>query len=462
MVLFFRGIICDSVQIHKISFLQYMFRQKLTSLFRPGFHSAKWASLCLGFLLFWFHADGVAVQNVNGPSSQNEKVVIPFQYVNGFIVVQLTFQNLLPLRFILDTGAENSILFKKEYADLLGLNYVKTIRLMGSDLSREMKALVSNGVSLQLQGLPPSRQNLIVLEEDFVLVEEIVGVPVDGLIGCSFFGGKPLKIDYKKQELTIFTPKAFQKERLKGFQVLPLEVIQRKPYLQAEVRTQQQNSTSVRLLLDTGAALSCLIHSNTDSLLRPTGKLLPGNLGKGLGGDIEGYTGILWELKMGDLVYQNLIASFQNLDSAAIRSDRLTRNGLLGNLLMERFTLIFDWNGGRLFMRPEKKYNRPFEFDKSGLTIFAFGPKLNRFSVRHILPGSPAEIAGLQAGDEIIKVGRWPVFWTTLARLNKKLASKEGKKISLTWLRNGEEMTSALILRNLFDTPQILPRTLKK
>lgn len=59
-----------------------------------------------------------------------EEIVVPFTYANGFILVDVIFQRLLPLKFIVDTGAENSILLKKEYTDLLKTPYHKKIKLL--------------------------------------------------------------------------------------------------------------------------------------------------------------------------------------------------------------------------------------------------------------------------------------------------------------------------------------------
>lgn len=78
-----------------------------------------------------------------------EEIVVPFTYANGFILVDVIFQRLLPLKFIVDTGAENSILLKKEYTDLLKTPYHKKIKLYGSDLSDEVTAYVCNGTYLQ-------------------------------------------------------------------------------------------------------------------------------------------------------------------------------------------------------------------------------------------------------------------------------------------------------------------------
>ena len=72
-----------------------------------------------------------------------KKLVIPFEYKHHFIVLQVRFQGILPLQFIYDTGSEYSILFKKEYTDILGMSYQKRIPILGADQGAELNALVS-------------------------------------------------------------------------------------------------------------------------------------------------------------------------------------------------------------------------------------------------------------------------------------------------------------------------------
>ena len=54
-----------------------------------------------------------------------DNVEIDFDYKQGFIILNIKFNNTIPLKFILDTGAEHIILFKKEISDILGLPYEK-------------------------------------------------------------------------------------------------------------------------------------------------------------------------------------------------------------------------------------------------------------------------------------------------------------------------------------------------
>ena len=64
----------------------------------------------------------------------NGRVEIPFEYVNNFIIVNIVFNRIFPLKFIFDTGAENTILTRKEITDLLNVDYQRQISIFGSDV----------------------------------------------------------------------------------------------------------------------------------------------------------------------------------------------------------------------------------------------------------------------------------------------------------------------------------------
>ena len=60
-----------------------------------------------------------------------------------------------------------------------------------------------------------------------------------------------------------------------------------------------------------------------------------------------------------------------------------------------------------------------------------------------VMPGMPAAEIGLQPGDVITSVNGVPVtMWWEMSR---EISSRPGEEISLTWQRNGEEMTERII-----------------
>ena len=46
----------------------------------------------------------------------------------------------------------------------------------------------------------------------------------------------------------------------------------------------------------------------------------------------------------------------------------------------------------------------PFEFDMSGLSLTSPGPKFDERRVRAVLTGSPAAVAGFEAGDRLLAI----------------------------------------------------------
>ena len=79
------------------------------------------------------------------------------------------------MSFIFDTGAEHTILFKKEFADVFHTRYDIRVPIVGSDQSREVYALVARGVDIEVEGLDPVVRDMLVLEEDFLTLDEITG-----------------------------------------------------------------------------------------------------------------------------------------------------------------------------------------------------------------------------------------------------------------------------------------------
>ncbi|MBK9566172.1 MAG: aspartyl protease family protein [Saprospiraceae bacterium] len=384
-----------------------------------------------------------------------EEIIVPFNYVNGFILVDVIFQKILPMKFILDTGAENSILLKKEYTELLRTPYHKKIKLYGSDLSDEVTAYVCNGIYLQFLNTRSVRHNILVLENDFVHLDEYIGSRVDGILGAEFFKGLIMKIDYKKFELVLIDPSKFNKSRVKNHQAFDIEIISSKPYLQCITEVKPGLKVKTRLLIDTGAALTALFHHNTDSLLSTSGLILKGSLGKGLGGDIEGFSGRIHKLQMGDFSFNNLLSSFQEIDSSMLGPQKVIRNGILGNLLLERFDVFLDFSASKLYMKSKKNYNKDFEYDKSGMTVFAYGNTLNKYYIRYVIEKSPASEADIRPGDIILKIGIFSYKWYSLRQINGVFSSRNGRKIKLKLKRGDEILIKEVVLRDLFSDKHI-------
>ncbi|MEM9545959.1 MAG: PDZ domain-containing protein [Bacteroidota bacterium] len=378
------------------------------------------------------------------------KKEIPFKYVNGFIVIKVLYCNFFELNFLFDTGASHNILFKKNVNDLLDVEYTDTIMIGGADIHMKMKALVSRNLPMQLENTRMIRRDIIVLEEDYLELERILGTRIDGILGGDFFKGLVVGIDHKKNKITIYNPNRFKANS--KFTEHDIDIINYKPYLKAHTKIEETSDT-LKYLIDSGASLALLIHSNKDKEFKMPENVIVGNLGKGLGGDISGYVGMINELKIDEYQLSNIITSFQEIDSSFLESDNVVRDGIIGNVILSRFHVIIDYMREKLYLKEISKLEEEFEYDKSGMLIYAMGENLDEYYVKTIFPNTPAEEAGLLPGDRILKIGFWPIRFYSLSGILNKLQGKEGKKIKVKILRNGEKIKTEFRLRNLFKNP---------
>ena len=375
------------------------------------------------------------------------KVSIPFKFVNNFIILDVNIFGTIPVSLIFDTGAEHVILFKREYTDILQVSYDKRIPIMGSDLSRQIYALITRNAVLEIPNLPPTSFDILVLEEDYFNLEELIGTSIDGLIGGGFFKNLVVQIDYRNLQLTLHDPAGFKIPH--GFTILPIKIKINKPYIDAAACLQDGSVVQVDLLIDTGASVPLLLHTNSHPSLKLPDRSIRGKLGMGLGGYLEGFIGRINKLTVGEIDFPGIITSFQDIKTEFLANKDRFRNGILGNQLLSRFMVYFDYNRGQLLLKARKSKNKPFEMDKSGLVIFAYGNDFNQFIINDIIRDSPASESDVLPGDELVQLQGMPASFYSLQSINTILQKKAGKRIRLVVRRDGKNLKRHFYLRDL-------------
>jgi Aspartyl protease/PDZ domain len=390
------------------------------------------------------------VQGLHIAEHGREEMEVPFDYVNNFIIVDVVLNKFLPLKFIFDTGAEYTIINKRELSEALGMVYEREFRVMGSDRSTELVAYLTRGNQIKMGGMEAIKADLLVLKEDYFRFEEIAGLDIHGIIGANFFKHLIVQIDYQRKILTFRYPeKRISKSRLKGFQPIPMKIKRNKVYLDSQVQINPDTVMHLSLLLDTGASITALLHTHAHPDLSLPPHVIEGNLAMGIGGYLKGYLGRIHRLELGVFAFDNFLTNFQEATEIQDTSYLISRHGIVGNVLLSRFKLIIDYPGEKLYLRPIRKYDRGFKYDKSGLGIIATGEKLDEYKISFIHKNSPADLAGLQTGDIITKVNLFKGSLWNLSKLTKVLQGKEGRKIKMRVLRNGERKTFVFSLKKL-------------
>ena len=380
--------------------------------------------------------------------ADKDYVEIPFRFESNFIIVDVRLNGAFPMNFIFDTGAEHTLLFKKTYTDLLGVDYGKQIKIFGSDLQSYVYANIVRNVQFRVPPLDDVRMDFLVMQEDYIKMDELIGLNIDGILGAQFFRHHIIKIDYRRGILTMYKKEKFPKPGNK-YIPYPVNLKRNKPYISARSYVNQIDSAQLTLLLDTGASIGLMLHSNTHENLKLPDNYIQTSLGQGIGGEISGYLGRVAKFSISNFSFSNVIAGFQDITVEAVEDKIVKRNGIIGNQILSRFTIIIDYPHSIIYFKPERKFKQKFDYDKSGLTIGATGTYLNDYRVMYVLDDSPAAEAGIKEEDRIMKMNGVPTSLFNLSKVTRMLRKKDGKRVTLVIKRGDERFKTTITLRKL-------------
>jgi len=298
----------------------------------------------LFFFLFFLPVLGLKAQ-VPGffITGNQKKVELPFLASNSLILLPVSINGHPPVYFLLDTGVKANLLFSKAMGDTLGLTYTRRLGMVGADGSSTVWAQISPVNSLDLGGVKGALQSLLVLEEDFLELESVIGIPVYGILGYEFFKHNAVKIDYEQSILTVYPPERLV-WRSPFYRRGALHVADGKAYLDVKVKQQAGPRLTGKVLVDTGANHGLLLNRETTSAIRLPEKQLETQLGQSLGGVLYGVIGRVDALSIRGLTFSQVLTSFPEETPFSSRIKESGRMGSLGAEVLGRTTLILDYS----------------------------------------------------------------------------------------------------------------------
>ena len=389
--------------------------------------------------------DAQAISNFIDP---NRQIQIPFEYSQDFIIVNAVLDNRITVRLLVDTGSEYTVIFSKFLTDLLGLEYYREIKLLGSDLSREITAHVTERVNIDLGSRAKIDRSILVLEDETVQMDKLLGVEIDGILGAEVFRNLVCHINYRQRRLELY-PHSQIDRVAKKHQLAPSFIESTKPHFYSSIKVEGQTIDSLKILMDTGSAIPFMVHDDTmDDFTLPQ-ELTSGVLGIGIGGFVQGFKGRIQEVNIGDITLNNLVTNFHRADSVFTGSYDISRNGLMGNVLLKNLDPIIDYVAKEVYFKPNFKAIERQKLDRSGLFIVAAGLKFSSFHIVHVSAGSPADEAGVKTGDIIREINGIKAKNLHIERINRRLRSKRDKTIRLQLLRGSKTILCDFTLRDI-------------
>ena len=380
-----------------------------------------------------------------------ESIIIPFEMILNLVIIELKINDSDPLSFILDSGLSTMLITELGPNDSLQLNFAKEMNLKGLGEGEAIKALHSYGNTIRLKGITGSNQDIfLTLENEFNLSEKL-GRRIHGIIGYDVFNNFIITIDYEKELLFFYTKESFNPElHAKSSLELPIEVIDFKSYIHSTIEQYNGKKVNVRLLIDTGASHSLWLDVHHNNKINIPDRNIYSYLGTGLSGNIFGYYGRIQGMKLGTYNLAEVVVAYPDSASIYHANNLHIRNGSVGANVFRRFRLTVDYPNERIFLKPNKHFKSPFDYNIVGIEISAPFEGINYYIVTHVRKDSPAQKAGIMIDDELIKVGYSYVRELEVNEMAEILNNKRGKNVPFIVKRNGEKIKIKLNL-----TPEI-------
>ncbi|MFD2932246.1 aspartyl protease family protein [Spirosoma flavum] len=376
---------------------------------------------------------------------------IPFQLHSNLIIVPVRVNESDTLRFILDTGVSNTIITDPSAFRKKPLTLARKVKISGAGEGGSLTASIAIDNTLSMGGLRAAHHNLVILDEDILKLSEYVGTPVHGIFGYEIFANFVVNIDFQRREITLMRPDKYTYKKRKGDRY-PITIQDTKAYTDALSVFDGEKSLPLRVVLDTGAGHALLLDRSRSTALMPMPvKSIRAQLGRGLNGVINGCMGRIQKVMFGRYELDNILASFPDSMSFGMKLiDMPERQGNVGCELLRRFNVTFNYPERYIVMKPIKRLMREsFEHDMSGMELRAKGDRYRNYYVAKVLTGSPADMAGLKEGDEVLFVNSNSASELTVSDIYKILQKGEGKEVSILVRRNGQIIISSFVLKRL-------------
>lgn len=292
-----------------------------------------------------------------------------------------------------------------------------------------------------MTGVSGLDQSMLVLKNNDINIRNILGVEAHGVLGSELFNRFVVEIDYENEKLRLYEPSSFKAP--KGYKKVDIVVENFRPYVTSNIKQKGRKPLEVNLLVDSGASSALFLDYEKHDQIDLPSKTVEHTLGSSLLGELEGKVGRVRKFKLAKGVrFNNVVTSFpRNWEinkTIKVNNKEIIRHGTLGSDVLGRFNVIFDYLHNAMYLRVNEKSREPFSFNNVGFTFGARGEDLNTFYISKIIPNSPAQLEGLEVGDEIISIDGKPTFFYSFSEINSILRGSSGTKMSIIIQRKGE------------------------
>jgi hypothetical protein len=361
-------------------------------------------------------------------------VTVPFRLINNHIYVRASINGRPPADVIFDTGATD--ILDRGHAKRLDVKIAGALPIggIGSNVASYGLARVKT-VSIGGLTLVDQVCGAVDLDE----IERVEDADFQGLVGYEYAKRAVITIDYAAHTLTFTKPADFLPPDSKS---IPFAFREHTPIVSAEV-----DGIAGQFELDTGARTGLMImapFAKKHGFWNRYAATPESTVSYGVGGPSRARLARIGTLEIAGTVINSPVAELATGTSGDSASNHIAGN--IGGDILQRFRVTFDYAHQRLWLEPNALNAAPEQFDRSGLWL-SRAPD-GDFAVGDVAPGSAAQSAGIEAGDEIIAVNGTPSSGLRLYELREAFERAPGTKFMLRVKHGTRIVTRQLVLAN--------------
>jgi predicted aspartyl protease len=351
-----------------------------------------------------------------------EEIPFDYRYRHLFVPVRITGQEGEVL-FLLDSGASMTVVDSSISAEMrLPQGGVMPGAGAGGMTSFSMTRLPG----LAIGGIEFSEQTAISFPLSGLL-RKFEETEIGGILGYDFLSRFVTRIDFESEILSFFEPDSFVPPD--GASTIEAPLVHNIFSLDASL-----DGVQGKFYLDTGANSSLLYGSFADSTGLVTAKRTLAMKIRGAGGEEEAALCRFDSLILGGFAIAKPVLAITRGEKGISVLENV--DGVIGNDLLERFTVTLDYRQQRVLLEKNARFGEPFFRDRSGLQLARKDD--GRFLVVAVVPDSPAERAHLRSGDTIVRVdGTKAERFKSLRELMVLFEARDGTTYTIEITRGG-------------------------
>lgn len=365
--------------------------------------------------------------------------VLPLEMYRNLPTTQVSVNGKPPLTFIVDTGAEVTVVNMSRVAQL-GLVTVGAGSIGGG--GGEVGFAYVQDVGLTMPGVALQHQTIAAVPLD--AMEPLFGHPIDGILGYDFLSRFVVELDYANKKLVLHDPATYRAPNAG----VPITLEDSTPHADATITAGALAPLHGHFTVDTGYAGEVSLNSPfvaAHELLKAVGKALepPAGSAMGVGGETRSLVGRLASVQIGGLTVPRPITDFGQ-DQVGADAD-VESQGLLGSSLLRRFVVTFDYRHEKMYLVPGPTFAVVNEAIGTGIVWIAAAP--NTVVCAGTMPTSPGAEAGLLPGDVLVSLDGKTGITVKQAELDHPHA---GDRHTFVVKRGDHEVTATVTVRSVF------------